>query len=287
MKLDRTSLNKITDGAHRIMVYGFKDCLYQKVENAIIHLGLQAESWSYQSFNTINYDAIDFNLKNSFLTCGRMCKSILTSLFLENYKRSQDGRPLIPLIFCIEKEDEKGICSLDLKKLAHTRNIPGCITDEELRRAYKSYKEAGPEFQKIILDTLKFVRVKQNSQDHKLYELELLPPFWQNPEWENLWQERQEFKSQRGNKNYFLKYISFWNNEELKQVESFLKEKKPEKRYLWREIVNEQFPDAEVNPFTGKRNKFFYSNPETHTSDQEMVNSAFGKSSALASKLAK
>lgn len=123
---------------------------------------------------------------------GRYCKNILTSLAFENYRKSLAGEPIIPLIFCVGLDSADKKITLDSNKLITSHNGDlGSVTDEELRRCYKIAKNATSELKPIIEKTFNFVSLKQDSVDKDLYSLEKREPFWQEPGWEEAWQENR------------------------------------------------------------------------------------------------
>jgi len=136
---------------------------------------------------------VEFSIK-------RECKATITNLILENYKLSKKGMPLIPLIFCIARQDTSVNKLVNFKNVATLKNIKSSVTDAELRRCYKIATELGPEFREIAEQTFKYVKVQQDSKYSNLYHLEQIPPLWANSAWQLLWEDRQKIEKKPAEK---------------------------------------------------------------------------------------
>ena len=123
---------------------------------------------------------------------AKVCKAAIVNLMLENYKRKQEHKPLIPLIFCYDIEDKKRIITPESIASRET-NCNKVITNKELRICHKlcCELEKDPELKaiaEVAKESIKFVKLVGN--DATEYKLELIHPFWESPEWETKWKER-------------------------------------------------------------------------------------------------
>lgn len=207
INLDKTSVEKILGNCQEVMVYGLRICRYYSVMDALQALNIKVNSWTKTGFPIINYDKLAFDINNKDdwqkieTSCGREYKAILASLMIENYHRLQQNQPIIPLIFCVGIEELGRVVNLNSEKVAkshldrdiHNFDNPNntSITEKELRRLYKLYAESCPEIEAITQLTIHFVKVKQSSQDPRLYTLEPLQAFWDQA-WQQLWRERKQ-----------------------------------------------------------------------------------------------
>lgn len=211
--IDQTSLkNLIGSTCKEVMVYGLKSCLYYEVMDALIKLDIEVDCWSSTTFPIIQFDEVAFNPDNmkedwpkAMQNNGREFKSIITSLVIENCKRETEGKPLIPLLFCIGLEKGDKIVQLDYKKLAGSHSakdvdqmndpLLSSITEKELRRCYKIYAEGTPKIKSLIEKTFKFLELKQDTNNENMYSLQQLPPMWENPVFQMNWKQRKQQSS--------------------------------------------------------------------------------------------
>lgn len=105
--------------------------------------------------NLIDYDYSKGGLKET----SRKCKTALTNLVLENYKRQQEGLPLIPIVFAIDITKNPKPCR-SRNICSKMPGVNGQVTHKELRRAYKLCSHPNPKIRAIALQTFKFVKVK-------------------------------------------------------------------------------------------------------------------------------
>lgn len=130
---------------------------------------------------------------------ARQCKTAISTLIVENYRRKKKGEPLIPLIFCVEysgkTEEAKEFKTTSHQLTSREEDFNQLITHSELRRAFKLCKQCeqseDPELRElaqIARETFKFVRVEQ--EDHGRHRLTQVDPIWTADDWESSWQER-------------------------------------------------------------------------------------------------
>jgi len=116
------------------------------------------------------------------------CKAGMVNIVFENYKRSKEGLTLIPILFCIDIDDNR--YPHDIKSIIHKKLSTKCFTHSELRRAYKLCCELeDEELKEIAQKTFKFVKVKIIDRN---YGLESIPAPWENRNWAVTWAKRKE-----------------------------------------------------------------------------------------------
>ena len=180
----QNSLCEITKGGNQVMIYGWGHCGFYEmiiatdaaIEDArrstsirpikrlfafdlgkrpVHKLSTSAiTSLEGRRMNLIDYDYSKGGLKET----SRQCKTALTNLVLENYKRQQEGLSLIPIVFAIDITKNpkpcrsRNICS----KMSRVNDQ---VTHKELRRAFKLCSHPNPKIRAIALQTFKFVKV--------------------------------------------------------------------------------------------------------------------------------
>ncbi len=171
------------------MVYGWKHCGYYQVSHVLDadnggplkktlnYLAgdptLPANNDFVTTLEGRNVNLIDYDSTERHLT--RKCKTAITDIVLENYKRQKERLPIIPIIFCIDITDNpqpysiEKICSKDSK-------INGQVTHKELRRAFKLCTHPNPKIRDIALQTFKFAKI--NVDLNGAVTLEQLPSPW-------------------------------------------------------------------------------------------------------------
>lgn len=186
------SVMSICKGANQVMVYGWSHCNYvfaaevismattisflnfpiKKVHNHLIgdpDSRDRRTTHEGRKLNLIAYDKSDYTHG-----IGRMCKTAITNLVLENYKRAKEGLPLIPVLFCIDIVNNpkpwsiQNICS---KAPENNKQI----THKELRRAFKLCHLENEEIRRIARETFKFVKVGEKG-------LEAIDAPWASPD---------------------------------------------------------------------------------------------------------
>lgn len=205
-----SSLEKVCFPSTQVMVYGWSHTYYGAVidslkeieEDDTIQTTIQKyfDCWlgnkrkrdsrvttlEGRKMERIEYDSIP-----GAEHCAKMCKSAIVNLVLENCKRTKDKLPLIPLLFCIDIDQNphpSSIGTILSRKDEHNKKI----TNMELRRIYKICHMNDDFISCVALQTMKFVKVYKNSESK--YEFEGLNPFWVDPIWNTLWETRQTEK---------------------------------------------------------------------------------------------
>lgn len=162
------------------MVYGWRHCQYLNVQENLEYRVDAEEDFPIKKMysNTMGclpsadhladaaitlegrkLNRIAYKKKRAFhKVVARQCKTALTNLVLENYKRIEEGRAIIPLLFCIDIDGNPRPWSID-KIVAKEQRYNDQITHKELRRAYKLYMHENSKVRAAAAATLKFVKL--------------------------------------------------------------------------------------------------------------------------------
>lgn len=136
-------------------------------------------------FNIIQFENDEFTTKRQAI--GRMCKTGITNLILENYKRDQEDYPIIPLLFLIDCDDNEKPFKME-HMTSKTSQCNNQITYKELRRAYKLWNHSNPSIRKITQETIKFLKLIKVVDG--VCDVEEISCPWDNVDFALLWQER-------------------------------------------------------------------------------------------------
>lgn len=200
------SLSKICNGSKHIVVYGYKDCLFELISEQIKEDRATAPfkhvlDWRIGD-EFINDDAlltldgtqierikVDYNED-----VKRSCKATLVQIVFENFKRKKMGLPLIPVIFCVDIDANKWVFR-PTDTLSKAPGLNKLRTHSEIRRCDKLCNTfSHSKIREVAQETFKFVKVKKLSEasgtDHLGFE-EIAAP-WKSPEWEAASKKRKE-----------------------------------------------------------------------------------------------
>jgi hypothetical protein len=178
LALDKTSLLTICKGANQVMVYGSKQCKYEEIARSLRGMTKEetfplkkvltwcvandgSDSTEKSTAEGRKMDVIPFDNPGFFpQSTSRPCKTALTDLVLENYKRKREGKALIPLLFCIDIDKNPYPLSAE-EMLTKDRDLNNLIFHKEMRRAYKLCHDpkVDPKIRAIAQETFKFVKV--------------------------------------------------------------------------------------------------------------------------------
>lgn len=198
MKLDPHSVKAIMGDSQNALVYGFESCYYEEV------VTLLSENYNAGKFYAVDAPMIKFDKYDDLGEMERECKAAITSLVLDNYKRSLHKLPITPLIFCVSKSENGEQFEMNIAQVANRSGEISSVTDKELRRCYKVFAELSPEIRAIAEQTFKFVNLRQNDKEQDVYHLDPIEPFWKKPEWQGLWQKRQANKQPSSKRKKFF-----------------------------------------------------------------------------------
>lgn len=204
-RLDIDSVRGICKGSDQVMVYGAKQCQYERVSEILTEMSTEenppfGKVFKWESgfpfmdaelrktlegriMHALNFELDLTNMRNSFV--GRPCKNALTNLVLENYKRIEEGRAIIPLLFCIDVDKNQSQITMD----GIASRDSQAITLRELRRAYKLCTHENPKVRKAAEETLKFIKMKLIGDES--YAMEQIAAPWADAEKaSDLWKAR-------------------------------------------------------------------------------------------------
>lgn len=203
--VDPDSVLRCCEESKQAMVYGFTHCGYGAL--CAILSGKDSPLKKMYDCTLGNPDRTQYNLEGRELyqinpdlptedtpeanisICNRMCKAGITNLVIENYKRSIESLPLIPVIFSVDSDD----LPLDPKCVAsRDEKLNGFLTHKELRRCYKLCNEfPDADFQQIARATFKFLKLTKGEGD--TFNLVQVNPFWERGQgWEQAWLDRKK-----------------------------------------------------------------------------------------------
>ena len=115
------TLHGILQGHQTAVVYGWQHCSFAEVAKAFASTRrfFDVKDWRMGNDDRRKTPHPTFEGKKIYQIpshqydeggkkwCRRVCKSGLTNLVFENYKRQLDDKQTIPLFFCLEKEEQK------------------------------------------------------------------------------------------------------------------------------------------------------------------------------------
>ncbi|KTC94603.1 hypothetical protein [Legionella erythra] len=192
MNIDERSLRVICGDSKEVVVYGFGHFKYLELCEAINKLqGMKAyHSDDYVEKNEVMDKRTHYTMYNHF-------KYILNDLVLENYKRQLKNEPIIPLLFIVGLGDD----TYDVPRIAERSDdeFAKGVTLTELRRCYKLAHEFGKGLSQVAKDTFQFVHL---SSSEKGYVLTVVKPFWQDEQWQKVWQQRKATTDKKPNSEH-------------------------------------------------------------------------------------
>lgn len=199
--LRRDNLEEICSDSKEVMVFGWHFCRYEDIANSLsgainspVHRAFNWQIGGVEDWETVTVEGrnIDKIISGRSEEEGsiRNCKAALTNIVLENYKRMQEGLPLIRVIFSVANNSPLSFSPEMIASKASGANA--CHTHAELRRAYKLCCEMkNTQLMEAAKQTFVFVMLKNESPDSEVTLLEKVTPFWEQPEWSAAWQERK------------------------------------------------------------------------------------------------
>lgn len=91
----------------------------------------------------------------------------------------------------IDIDDENNSIHLNIDKVSHSTSYQlKNISDAELRRCFKLVFELDGDLRQIAERTIQFVRLDKCNDPNYLYNIRTVEPFWNRPEWLQMWNER-------------------------------------------------------------------------------------------------
>ena len=202
INLDTTNIKDILGSSTEAVVYGWAKCSYRSVLESLryFHSPLRAV-YDYE-LAFAEFGSLPDRSEREVTSIHQLCKTSMDEIVFENYKRKKEGKPIIPIIFCVGSDlDPKDIFRSE--KIASKRRANNQqVTHSELRRAYKLACEFDdPELRAAAEETFKFVKLTTKSKPGLTEEdvtiLEGVQPFWKQHDWKDQWEIR------KGNKGFF------------------------------------------------------------------------------------
>jgi hypothetical protein len=183
------------------MVYGFSHCHYKAVNRALARKNLNTYNFRLGKEPSTRPGGRPIYQINSGQNEAdgsppiRACKAALVNMVLENYKSQKTGVPIVPIVFCIDVQDN--LCPLSPANIASktiinpvisVKPIPNKITTHcELRIASKLCIH--PDIQDVAQKSFKCVKVTPlGSGDFQLSEVDAP---WKSPDWDAAWAARK------------------------------------------------------------------------------------------------
>lgn len=203
--LDFTSVREVIGDTEQVMVYGWEHCYYtgvtqafenspdsflKKVFNSSVgFIGAEKERTlegrEIQKLSVYSKQAKDTH---------RFCKAGVTNLLLENYKRFKEGKEIIPVLFCVDTDENQYVTTKDTVS-TKDKNNNKLITNSELRRCYKLCCELEssehPELREmanIARQMFKFAKVVKNGDKAVLRRV---PALWEQTDLSSAMQKRK------------------------------------------------------------------------------------------------
>lgn len=211
--LEIGSVIKICKGADQVLVYGWKHCKYDDVTETLQDLiGTKGfpfkQVFSYRIGNPFDcyktlsgryltnlvFEHCDYMLKthNSevvpSIVLSRLCKTGITNLVLENYKRIHEGLPLIPVLFCIDIDGNPQPLRID-HLASKDPKFNKQVTYKELRRAYKLCTHENAKIREAAMGTFRFVKLVKIQEAFSMQEI--AAP-WADPRFSQFWSLRKK-----------------------------------------------------------------------------------------------
>lgn len=256
----------ICNGSGQAMVYGWDHCGYDFVTN---YIASEAESdlfpiqrvFSFtagdfasnadycttlegRKFNVIKFDRTEAEENpdhRNHIECilkeldtrhslQRQCKTAITNLVLENYKRNKEGLPPIPVFFIIDIDGNPKPLRIDHMTSKDTR-FNHQFTHKELRRAFKLCAHENASIAKVACETFKFIKLKHLGEN--IWDAELTKAPWADPEFADCWKQRKKlsnpspYKSEFNWRNQLASEISRYEMRSVEEVDK----KQPEDKH--------------------------------------------------------
>lgn len=214
---DIHSVKRIIGTSQDLLIYGYKESLYEDVSNQISELKALINIQNVYIYNHFSCSSPKTNdrfiEKIAIPLCPspmklmkRFCKSGIPQLVLENYKRIRENIPPLTLLFCIDRDDnpiefdESAIANKTPYAMRHGEKLllNDSFTHAEIRRVFKIVElESSPEEElremaAIAIKYIKFVKVCIDRQN-QTFIIEIPAP-WLSLKFKAAWQQRHQFR---------------------------------------------------------------------------------------------
>lgn len=191
MTINVSSLRSCIGNGDKVLVYGYMDAHLGGIQAAINVLGgIDARLTSagrQDSFAPRLGGDMNGGLSN--MAAGKKAfKDELVDMVFLNYQNKREGFPLIPVLFCVDKQSDAGFY-YDPSGIA-SKKIIASITDAEIRRAYKLCCEfPNARLKKVANETFRFAKVSLDRATG-VYSLKKINAPWAQSGWDRAWQGR-------------------------------------------------------------------------------------------------
>lgn len=201
INLNNESVLNIMEDNKEVMVYGYEHCKYKEVAASISKMDIKVYFWNdfeeaagrkITKFITPDITNLSSAENVQKLFFAHECKRTLTELLYENFKRKEEGLPLIHLIYCLDIEDnpypfsQNSLLSLD-------PNVKNLITHKELRHYYKmSENFHDPRIREIANEILHMVKLVKGPKES--FYLKSINAPWNEADWKENLDERNKIK---------------------------------------------------------------------------------------------
>lgn len=192
ISFDIESVNKLCGEATQVLVYGYECCKYDKVIDCFKRVLIGNDSIKIKRCFDVELGETLEGRNMCVIDGEKQWKDALVELVFENYLRIHEGKEIIPLIFCVDIDDNIYKYKIDsVTEKSHR------FTDAELRRCYKLMYDLGKDgtaaaLSKVATATFKFVKLVKN-KDNANYSFETVATF-SNEEWEKAMHSRRKGK---------------------------------------------------------------------------------------------
>lgn len=207
------SLKAIVDNSNQVMVYGWKHCAYGDLmdeltshPDSFVEKVYSSDFGSPLVSTTLEGHIVEkFNVIQEFIGClfgeaqkqilRSQCKSGLTYLLLENYKRHKENMEIIPVIFCVDCDANQFPPFTAAGLSSKEDDLNYLITHCELRRVFKHHElinsphEELRDMGHIANKMYKFVKVTRSGPDRG-HIFQKLPALWDLPDVSQALQQR-------------------------------------------------------------------------------------------------
>lgn len=190
--LDLTSVEALAAGSDQVAVYGWKHCHYIQVMDAIRpsdNFAITAYSFSDLNFGFTKEGRCFGVLTPRKGIPNEFCYIGLANLVLENWKRIQEQKKVIPLIFCLDMNNNPYPFKVE-NMLSTDATQNKLYSHKELRRiAFLANHIDNADVRESAKQTFKFVEVKQTNDG--VYTLHETSAPHLHPDYPTLFKARQ------------------------------------------------------------------------------------------------
>lgn len=226
---NQASINALVGLAPEMMIYGFEHCKYRALQDCFERGKINLLSHRSSTLDGRSFKIIPVESGKNM----RVWKNNIVSLVWENFLREQEGKEIIPLIFCLDIDDSPH--NKTQKELIE--NITSIVavnkektTHKELRRIYKLCFDLAvdPRIQEVAKRTIQFVKITKENTEYCVKKIEA--PWVNLDEWKIYWdvrigiQRRVVLKQSKETQYQWRYQLSQWlrtHDDEKKGVDEF------------------------------------------------------------------